>query len=99
MVVQERLEISEYIDKMPEWVKDLVTGEGFNEICSQLFQKIDEDGNGVRLAGCKHSQNSVLTARLADASRESQNGILNIMFWCLTLGCERIEGEGAFKNE
>merc|ERR1719199_1729399 len=42
-----KLEISDYIDKMPDWVKDMVTGEGFNEICSQLFQKIDEDGNGV----------------------------------------------------
>merc|ERR1719199_2496530 len=42
-----KLEISDYIDKMPDWVKDMVTGEGFNDICSQLFQKIDEDGNGV----------------------------------------------------
>ena len=32
---------------LPEWLKDLVNGDGFAEMCADLFDKVDTDRNGT----------------------------------------------------
>ena len=32
---------------LPEWLKDLVNGDGFAEMCTDMFDKLDADRNGT----------------------------------------------------
>merc|ERR1719379_3255248 len=47
MLRQAKLDISDFMHTLPQWLKDLITGEMFQNTCDALFKAIDEDGNGV----------------------------------------------------
>merc|ERR1719478_526069 len=47
LLKQARCSADDYIDKMPQWCADLITGPMFQSTCDELFKAIDEDGNGV----------------------------------------------------
>jgi Ca2+-binding EF-hand superfamily protein len=42
-----KFDVTEHYDKLPKWLNEMITGEGFQDTCIQLFKAIDEDGNGV----------------------------------------------------
>ena len=35
------------MDKLPEWLKSLVSSDGWVDYCDNMFSGIDDDGNGV----------------------------------------------------